>query len=586
VILVNLEEKILSRSSENFEARLSVHGFIQKFLQGYTKNAIKPMTPKFEHKIWVYWGQGKNSMLPIVMACLYQLYMCHDAQNVVFLDDDNISDYITIPDYIYTKLHSNKTHFSDVLRVALLAEHGGAWIDLTCYCSGSILPLYEKALETGFFAYSGTEGQEFLLSSWFMASRPNEVIPTLLRDALYYYWQEKNELEYYFLIHYIFEALYNLDTEFSASWDSRYFLDRNVPHTLQGKLFNQFDIAEWNDIMSLSLVHKLTYKYSIQKRKGTYLSYILNLDNRLEEEKYNGKVKLKFAFYSGEDQYSDGDIEDEMLDIAKDNYDGSRNLEEILENDNRWPILYHFSPIRENVLNWYPFTEGASILEVGSGCGAITGALCRSGTSVTCIELSKKRALVSAYRHKSKENLEIYVGNMNDIVFSSKFEYITLIGVLEYAKLYTHTQNPFVDFLKKIKALLAPNGKLITAIENRYGLKYWAGAKEDHTGLLFEGLLGYKNSNSATTFSKNELIKILQEAGFPENEFYYPYPDYKMPHAVYSDRRLPQAYELNLNNLNYDQDKISLFDEQVAYEGIIENGLYDFFSNSFLVISK
>ena len=34
-------------------------------------------------------------------------------------------------------------------------------------------------------------------------------------------------------------------------------------------------------------------------------------------EEYIEKVKLNLAFYSGEDTYSDGDIEEKMLEIAK-----------------------------------------------------------------------------------------------------------------------------------------------------------------------------------------------------------------------------------------------------------------------------
>jgi len=583
---VDLEDIVLSRSSESFEARLSTHKLIQEYLKGYIKTQTENNSLPISKKIWVYWAQGKDNMPPIVRACLHQLYLYHDARDVIFLEDSNISDYINIPGYIFHKTFSNKTHFSDVLRVALLAEHGGIWIDSTCFCSSSILPLFDRACETGFFAYSFRDGQEFLLSNWFLASRPGEIIPKLLRDALYYYWQKKDEIEYYFLFHYIFEALYNLNAEFCASWDSVYFLDRDIPHILQGKLSNQFNIIEWKEIMSLSIVHKLTYKYTSHECNGTFLSYILSKRGLMKKENvYNGKVKLNFDFYSGNDQYSDGDIEYEMLAIATECYESHKEPDEVLKNDARWPILYHFSPFRENIIDWFPFTTGASVLEVGSGCGAVTGALCH-GTRVTCVELSKKRAMISAFRHGDKENIEIYIGNINDIVFSNKFDYITLIGVLEYAKLYTHTQKPYVDFLNNIRELLTPNGKLIVAIENRYGMKYWAGAREDHTGMLFEGIVGYKNSRDIKTFSKKELQRILDEAGYYNHDFYYPYPDYKMPHVIYSDRRLPQAYELMLNHVNYDQDRISLFDEQAAYEGILENGLFGLFSNSFLVVSN
>ena len=56
-----------------------------------------------------------------------------------------------------------------------------------------------------------------------------------------------------------------------------------------------------------------------------------------------------------------------------------------------------------------------------------------------------------------------------------------------------------------MKSLLSENGKLFIAIENRFGLKYWAGAREDHTGNYFESLEGYFGNERVKTFSKKEL---------------------------------------------------------------------------------
>ena len=44
-----------------------------------------------------------------------------------------------------------------------------------------------------------------------------------------------------------------------------------------------------------------------------------------------------------------------------------------------WPVTYHLSPLRESLLNWIPFRTGEKILEMGSGCGAVTGALMALG---------------------------------------------------------------------------------------------------------------------------------------------------------------------------------------------------------------
>ena len=291
-------------------------------------------------------------------------------------------------------------------------------------------------------------------------------------------------------------------------------------------------------------------------------------------------AKLNLDFYSGTDYYSDGDIEDELLEIVTNNSDYS----EILANDHRWPILYHLSPIRQNIINWYPFRDNSSCLEIGGGCGAITGALCKSLKEVKVVELSKRRSSINLERHKHFDNLEIIVGNLNDIQFKEKFDYITLNGVLEYAGSFTDTDEPYKDFLKQIKKYLKPNGKLIIAIENRYGLKYFAGAKEDHTGKEFDGLSGYIGNTNVQTFGKKELETLLQESGYPTQDFYYPHPDYKMPMEIYSQNWLPNINTLLAPAPNFDTERYELFDETETFRGIIENGQYEFFANSFLVI--
>ncbi|MDQ7085335.1 MAG: class I SAM-dependent methyltransferase [Sulfurovum sp.] len=289
---------------------------------------------------------------------------------------------------------------------------------------------------------------------------------------------------------------------------------------------------------------------------------------------------LNLEFYTGTDHYSDGDIEDELLKIVKNNDD----FGDILAKDSRWPILYHLSPIRQNIINWYPFKDHATCLEIGAGCGAITGALCDSLAKVTAVELSQRRANINYERHKDYDNLEIIVANLNDVVFAQKFDYITLNGVLEYAGSFTKTDNPYEDFLKQIKSYLKPDGKLIIAIENRYGLKYFAGAKEDHTSIAFDGLTGYQDTDTVRTFGKQELENLLTQSGYTSQDFYYPHPDYKMPMEIYSPEWLPSSTTPLSPPPNFDYERYTLFNESDAYAGIIENGQYEFFANSFLVI--
>ncbi len=296
-----------------------------------------------------------------------------------------------------------------------------------------------------------------------------------------------------------------------------------------------------------------------------------------------GKVTMNYDYYSGTDLYSDGDVEDALLEIVKTH--DKRDFPSIIAESKSWPVLYHLSEVRTNILNWYPFEKNASVLEVGAGCGAITGAIADKAAKVTAVDLSKRRSLINAYRNQDKDNLEIMVGNFNDIAagISEQYDYVTLIGVLEYGECYIPGDNSYQVFLEKIKHLLKPDGQVLIAIENQLGLKYFAGCREDHVGRYFEGIEGYTNTSGVRTFSKKAITNLLLESGYDNVQFYYPYPDYKLPTTIYTDDFLPAKGELSNNARNFDGDRMVLFDETKAWDTVLEAGLFPEFSNSFFI---
>ena len=96
-------------------------------------------------------------------------------------------------------------------------------------------------------------------------------------------------------------------------------------------------------------------------------------------EEYVGKVKLNYDRYPGEDFYSDGEVEDELLEIVKAQPPGE--YDRIVGEKLSWPVLYHLSSLRWNILEWVPMEKDARVLEVGSGCGAITGVIAKKAGS-------------------------------------------------------------------------------------------------------------------------------------------------------------------------------------------------------------
>lgn len=263
-------------------------------------------------------------------------------------------------------------------------------------------------------------------------------------------------------------------------------------------------------------------------------------------------------------------------------------VDDLLKDPNLpWAIRYHIFPQRHMLLNWYPFKKSGSLMEIGAGCGAVTGLFLEKLSSVTCNELSSSRANVIQKRFNNYKNLTIYSGDINQFKPKEKFDYVTLIGVLEYAAKYSKSPEPYIELLTTARKLLKPGGRLLLAIENKIGLKYLAGAPEDHTGIVFDSLENYPQNRGVRTFTREELIELLNISGFASYDFYYPFPDYKLPQVVFSETGLKSINQLIKSTITETVDYSAQFDKlfnEVAFSHLLnkEEILYKF-SNSFLI---
>ena len=275
--------------------------------------------------------------------------------------------------------------------------------------------------------------------------------------------------------------------------------------------------------------------------------------------------------------YTDGDIESEILQrvIQRDS---------TLESDPNWAVYYHFSPFRHNILNWYSFKKDSAILEIGAGCGALTGLLVKHGKKVKSCELTMTRANILFQRYATAENLEVYVGNALDIEFQEKFDYVIMNGVLEYAMsiLGDNSESAFVELLRYAKKQLKQDGVLLLAIENRFGLKYFSGAPEDHVGNCYAGINGYQNGETVRTFTKAELNALLDQVGFQNRKWFYPYPDYKFPVEIFTDSTVNKM-KPNVDDVPYDMDRAEIFDRTDVQSSFMKEEIADRFANSFLL---
>lgn len=261
----------------------------------------------------------------------------------------------------------------------------------------------------------------------------------------------------------------------------------------------------------------------------------------------------------------------------KDYYD-----EEIAE-ERRFQIWMQLSSLRTGLLSWYDFTKDAHVLEIGAGFGALTGVLCDRCGHVTATEKIPHRANAIVSRWQEKDNLDVYVGEWTEMDFGQKFDYIILTGILERVCGGSKESREYAEYLQKVSSLLKEDGILLAAVENRLGLKYFCGAKEPHSGKVFDGINHYPNGTKGYSFSRQELTDIVKEAGYPALKFYYPLPDYKLPQLIYTDECLPEK-NLRERLIPYDTSNGSLIAvEKNLYDDVIDNGVFPFFANSFLI---
>lgn len=82
---------------------------------------------------------------------------------------------------------------------------------------------------------------------------------------------------------------------------------------------------------------------------------------------------------NGKIVYSDGvEIGKTFLELVQ-NYN-EEEIREKIKDDSRYLINNTFSPVRGNLLEWYPFRNGCTILEIGAGMGSLTKRSAKSGS--------------------------------------------------------------------------------------------------------------------------------------------------------------------------------------------------------------
>ena len=165
---------------------------------------------------------------------------------------------------------------SDLLRLELLQRYGGTWIDATVFCTSKMIPTY--MLDSDLFLFQclkpGRDGQPSTISNWFMTAKPNQKFIFMMRELLYDYWKNNDEVVDYFIFHDFFQMLID---RYPAEWNKVVPFSNSVPHILLLRLFDEYNDEIWNAVVQMTPFHKLTYKFDNSEtlKTNTYYQRIM-----------------------------------------------------------------------------------------------------------------------------------------------------------------------------------------------------------------------------------------------------------------------------------------------------------------------
>lgn len=244
--------------------------------------AVQPPSTenKISDKIWICWLQGIEQAPELVKLCYNSIRKNIENKEIIVITERNRRNYIALPEWIeqkYEKGIITHTHFSDILRIALLARYGGTWIDATVFCSGKNIPDY--MLNSNFFLFQnlkpGADGHVLNISSWFITAQKGQKIILAVEKMIYEYWKKNNYQADYFLLHHFFSLTRET---FHTEWKNVIEYPNSMPHILLMNLFEPFNIEQYEALTQICPFHKLAYKRSHEDflRKGTYYDYIKN----------------------------------------------------------------------------------------------------------------------------------------------------------------------------------------------------------------------------------------------------------------------------------------------------------------------
>lgn len=156
--------------------------------------------------VWIAWFQGWDKAPDVSQRCLQSWREMNPTWDVRAITGSE--DYLADLQINTSRYRYKMAQESDLLRLVLLQQFGGVWVDSTMLCRRPLDDwLFEKTKPSGFFAFA-PEGNLSVMSS-FLAAEQNHPIISEWHSHLEDYFQSGSEALGYFAVHEVFRLLTN-----------------------------------------------------------------------------------------------------------------------------------------------------------------------------------------------------------------------------------------------------------------------------------------------------------------------------------------------------------------------------------------
>ncbi len=146
------------------------------------------MIPKKIHALWL---QGRSGAPDLVRHCLDRWEALNPDHRLQVLSEADIGPLLSECGIARDNIAPQA--LSDIVRAILLVRDGGIWVDATVLPVRSLSSWLPALAESGFFAFE-RPGPDRHLSSWFLASAADHVIPQTWLNETRWFWKRERRL--------------------------------------------------------------------------------------------------------------------------------------------------------------------------------------------------------------------------------------------------------------------------------------------------------------------------------------------------------------------------------------------------------